>query len=217
MHDAADAAVVAAASGASARYDVKAKAVAQQYGFADSSLREVPLARLQRAAVNRIRLGMVVGHANVLGSHRSLIPRTQLRNLIEMRLHRQVGCESTQVVVRWAEDDGANWTVELSGFPAARCQIALEAIATDLRARYQLAKDQLSRADLAAILVNETLAKLGPACPIFPPPPCPSIKIFPGASRPNWTASPGGPVRIEYMDAFNQVVAQLQRRVDAFH
>jgi hypothetical protein len=134
-----------------------------------------------------------------------------------MRLHRQAGCERTQVVVRWAEDDGSNWTVELSGFPPARCQIALEAITTDLRARYQLAKDQLSEADLAAILVNETLAKLGPACPIFPPPPRPSIKIFPGASRPNWTASPGGPVRIEYMDAFNQVLAQLQRRVDAFH
>ena len=145
----------------------------------------------------------------------SLIPRPQLRNLIEFRIRQQAGCESAQVVVRWAEDD-SNWTAELAGFPPARCQAALDAIASELRERYRLARDRLSRADLAAILVNETLVALGASFPTFPPPPRPSISILPGDPSPNWIATPGGPVRIEYMDAFNGVLTQLQRRVDAF-
>ena len=150
------------------------------------------------------------------GKSITLIPRSQLRTLIEMRVRQEIGCESAQVVIMWADDaDGCNWTAELVGFPPARCHIALNDITTELRTRYQLARDRLPRADLAAILVNEALAELGLGFPTFPPPPRPLIKILPGDS-PNWSAVPGGPVRIEYMDAFNRVLMRLQRHMDAF-
>jgi hypothetical protein len=119
-------------------------------------------------------------------------------------------------MVKWGEDDGTNWTVELTGLPAPHhCQEAIESFANELRAKYRLAKDRLSRADMAAILVNETLAELGPGWRTFPPPPRPVIELFPiGINIPNWTAILGGPVATEYMQAFNRVLARLQQRID---
>jgi hypothetical protein len=144
------------------------------------------------------------------------LPRAQLQSLLQSRLRDQLGCRDAHVLVKWGEDDGTNWTVELTGLPAPHhCQESIERFANELRAKYRLAKDRLSRADIAAILVNETLADLGPGFRTFPPPPRPVIEVLAsGINVPNWTAIPGGPVAMEYMQAFNRVLAKLQRRID---
>jgi hypothetical protein len=57
----------------------------------------------------------------------------------------------------------------------------------------------------ADLLVNETLAELGPGSRTFPPPPRPVIKVpAAGINVPNWSAIPGGPVETEYMQAFER-------------
>ena len=66
------------------------------------------------------------------------------------------------VVVKWGDDDGTNWTVELTGLPAPhRCLEAAEIIATELRTKYRLEKDQFTQDELTALLLNETLAEVG--------------------------------------------------------
>jgi hypothetical protein len=145
------------------------------------------------------------------------LPRAQLQSLLQSRLREQLGCRDAHVPVKWGEDDdGTNWTAELTGLPAPHhCQESIERFANELRAKYRLAKDRLSRADIAAILVNETLAELGPDFRTFPPPPRPVIEVLAtGVNVPNWSAIPGGPVAMEYMQAFRRVLAKLQRRVD---
>jgi len=144
------------------------------------------------------------------------LPRAQIQSRLQSRLRDQLGCRDAHVVVKWGEDDGTNWTVELTGRPAPHhCQKAIERIANELKAKYRLAKDRMSRADIAAILVNETFAELGPGSRTFPPPPRPVIEeLAAGINVPNWTAIPGGPVATEYMQAFNRVLARLQRRID---
>jgi hypothetical protein len=144
------------------------------------------------------------------------LPRATIQTRLQSRLREQLGCKDAHVLVKWGEDDGTNWTVELTGLPAPRlCQEAIEGFADELRRKYRLAKDRLSRADMAAILVNETLAELGPDFRTFPPPPRPVIEVLAtGINVPNWTAIPGGPVAMEYMQAFRRVLAKLQRRID---
>jgi hypothetical protein len=118
--------------------------------------------------------------------------------------------------VRWGDGDGTNWIVELVGLPAPhRCLEAVDAIATELRTKYRLAKDRLSRADLAAVLMNETFSELGLGWRPVPPPPRPTIKMLPdGINVAKWTAAPSGPVSLDYMLAFNRALARLQRQTD---
>ena len=144
------------------------------------------------------------------------LPRATVQSRLQARLRELLGCRSAHVLVKWGEDDGTNWTVELTGLPAPyHCREAIESMANELRAKYRLARDRMSRADIAAILVNETLAELGPGSRTFPPPPRPAIEVLAtGINVPNWTAIPGGPVATEYMEAFNRVLAKLQRRID---
>ena len=140
------------------------------------------------------------------------IPKAQVQSLVQVRLREHLGCRDAHVVVKWGDDDGTNWTAELTGLPAPhRCWEEIQMIASDLRSKFRLGKDRLSRADIAAILVNETLAELGPVSRTFPPPPRPTIAIFPTG---NWSATPGGPVAMEYREAFNRVLATLQRRIE---
>src|SRR4051794_34812838 len=105
---------------------------------------------------------------------------------------------AARIIVRWGESTGEGWTVELAGLPAPRhCRKEAERLAAELRPKYRLTKERLQPADIAAILVNETLAMLGPGWRMFPPPPRPIVQQLPtGIGVPNWTAILAGPVAI---------------------
>jgi hypothetical protein len=147
------------------------------------------------------------------------MPKALVQTLLQSRLHEQLGCKDATVVVKWGDDDGTNWFVELTGLPAPhRCLEAVETIATDLRKKFRLEKDRVSQDDLMVLLLNETLAELGQLGPgriPFPPPPRPRLRrLSRRTNMPNWTAMPGGPVALEYMQVFNRVVARLQKQFD---
>jgi hypothetical protein len=134
--------------------------------------------------------------------------------LVQSILREQLGCKDVTIVVKWG-DDGTNWSIELTGLPAPhRCLEVAENIASELRAKYRLEKDRLPEDDLMMLLLNETLAEPGLKIP-FLAPPRPKIGPLPASiTGPNWTATPGGPVTVEYVHAFNRVVTRLQKQVE---
>ena len=91
------------------------------------------------------------------------IAKVLVQGLVQSRMREHLGCKDMVVVVKWGDDDGTNWTVELTGLPAPhRCLEAAEIIATELRTKYRLEKDQFTQDELTALLLNETLAEVGP-------------------------------------------------------
>jgi hypothetical protein len=62
------------------------------------------------------------------------LPRSQVQRRLRSRLLDQLGCRDAHVVVNWREDDGTNWTVQLTGLPAPHhCQEAIESFASKQR------------------------------------------------------------------------------------
>ena len=144
------------------------------------------------------------------------LTRSELQRLLEQRLRDVLGCREARIIVRWGEPTGAGWTVELAGLPVPRhCREEADRLAAELRPKYRLAKERLASADVTAILVNETLAELGPGWRAFPPPPRPVLQQLPaGIGVPNWTAILAGPVSIEYQQAFVRALERLQGQID---
>ena len=138
-----------------------------------------------------------------------------VRQLVQSGLRRQLGCEGVVVVVNWGDDDGANWTIEFVGLPAPRrCIEAAEAIVNELRAKYRLAKDRLSHEELTTLLLNQVRAEIDLCAPPVPHSARPRIQRLPPGGVSNWSAIPGGPVSVEYLNSFNRAVARLQKQVD---